>query len=80
MLARIRAKREMPSVDVPLRKNQVPASRPQTTLEELLSVGWKKPKAGPTVAERLERARSERQCAVPADPLNSDLPQQKGAR
>ena len=65
MLARIRAKKDAAPVKVPHSEKPIPASRPETTLDELLSVGWTMPKARSTVAERLERAREERRSAGP---------------
>ena len=65
MLARIRAKKDAAPVKVPHSEKTTPASRPEITLDELLSVGWTMPKARSTVAERLERAREERRSAGP---------------
>lgn len=65
MLARIRAKKDAAPVKVPHSEKTTPASRPEITLDELLSVGWMMPKARSTVAEQLERAREERRSAGP---------------
>ena len=66
MLARIRARKAAAPVKVPHSEKPIPASRPEATLDELLSVGWAMPKARSTVAERLERAREQRRSAGPA--------------
>ena len=66
MLARIRARKDAAPVKVPHSEKPIAASRPEATLDELLSVGWTMPKAHSTVAERLERAREERRAVGPA--------------
>ena len=66
MRARIRAKKDAAAVKVAPSEKPIPASWPETTLDELLSVGWTMPKARSTVAERLKRAREQRRSARPA--------------
>ena len=60
MRARIGAKKDAAPVKAPHSEQPIPASRTETTLDELLSVGWTMPMPRSTVAERLERAREQR--------------------